>query len=112
MAHLKAINKKAHRVVDAVAETKKDVVALQQGPPQQPPHIPLGCSLVFSPGWEADQTGGTAGLCQPVERDIYDCYVTCFWPAHVPDHLNNAPDWASKCAAATKDWRNLDLVFP
>jgi len=54
----------------------------------------------------------TAGLCQPVERDIYDCYVTCFWPAQVPDHLNNYPDWASKCAAATKDWRNLDLVFP
>jgi len=30
----------------------------------------------------------------------------------VPDHLNNSPDWATKCAAATKDWRNLDLVFP
>jgi hypothetical protein len=26
--------------------------------------------------------------------------------------MNNYPDWASKCAAATKDWRNLDLVFP
>ena len=69
MTHLKAINKKAHRVIDAVDEQRKDVVGLQQGPPQQPkPHIPLGCSLVFSPGWEADQTGGTAGLCQPVDR--------------------------------------------
>jgi hypothetical protein len=47
-----------------------------------------------------------------VERDIYDCFVSCYWPAQVPDHLNNAADWASKCAAATKDWRNLDLVFP
>ena len=65
-----------------------------------------------SPGWEVDSAGGTAGLCQPVERDIYDCYVTCFWPAQVPDHLNNYPDWAKKCAAATKDWRNLDMVFP
>ena len=72
----------------------------------------MGCSLAFSPGWEVDSAGGTAGLCQPVERDIYDCYVTCFWPAQVPDHLNNYPDWSSKCAAATKDWRNLDLVFP
>ncbi len=68
--------------------------------------------LSFSPGWEVDSAGGTAGLCQPVERDIYDCYVTCFWPAQVPDHLNNSPDWANKCAAATKDWRNLDIVFP
>ncbi len=23
---------------------------------------------MFSPGWEADRNGGTAGLCQPVER--------------------------------------------
>ncbi len=59
---------------------------------------------------KVDSAGGTAGLCQPVERDIYDCYVTCFWPAQVPDHMNNYPDWASKCATATKDWRNLDLV--
>ena len=88
MIHLKAINRKAHRVVDATRgddAPKKDVVALQQGPPQQPqPHFPLGCSLVFSPGWEADQNGGTAGLCQPVERDIFDCHIGCFWPAQVP----------------------------
>ncbi len=51
----------------------------------------MGCALSFSPGWEVDSAGGTAGLCQPVERDIYDCYVTCFWPAQVPDHLNNYP---------------------
>jgi hypothetical protein len=76
------------------------------------PHIPLGCSLAFSPGWEADSSGGTAGLCQPVERDIFDCHLGCFWPAHVPDQLNHAPNWTSKCAAAQKDWRKLDLVFP
>ena len=93
----------------------EDVVALQQGgPPQQPepPHIPLGCSLVFSPGWEADRTGGTAGLCQPVERDLFDCHITCFWPAHVPDLYNYAPDWTGKCASAQKDWRKIDLIFP
>ncbi len=118
MRHLKAINRKAERVVRAVAPpaTDGDVVALQQssGPPQQPegPHIPLGCSLVFSPGWEADRNGGTAGLCQPVERDLFDCHLGCFWPAHVPDQLNHSPDWTSKCAAAQKDWRNIDLIFP
>jgi hypothetical protein len=113
MKHLRAINKKARRIEALAAE--EDITALQNPPGQQPPprpHVPMGCTLSFSPGWEVDSSGGTAGLCQPVERDIYDCYVTCFWPAQVPDHLNNYPDWANKCASATKDWRNLDLVFP
>ena len=56
----------------------------------------MGCALMFTPGWEVDAAGGTAGLCQPVERDIYDCFVSCYWPAQVPDHLNNAPDWTSQ----------------
>jgi hypothetical protein len=47
----------------------------------------MGCSIMFTPGWEVDSAGGTAGLCQPVERDIYDCFVSCYWPAQVPDHL-------------------------
>jgi Quinohemoprotein amine dehydrogenase, gamma subunit len=130
MKHMRALNKKARRIESNVAEqmtaaaptaaaddkiacpTEGDVVALQNPPAPVRPHVPMGCSLAFSPGWEVDSAGGTAGLCQPVERDIYDCYVTCFWPAQVPDHVNNYPDWASKCAVATKDWRNLDLVFP
>ena len=119
MKHLRAVNKKAARIDAQVSMMKEDVVGLQNAgnggngqAPQQRPHVPMGCALAFSPGWEVDSAGGTAGLCQPVERDIYDCYVTCFWPAQVPDHLNNYPDWASKCATATKDWRNLDLVFP
>lgn len=123
MKHLRAANKKARRIEEMAASARRDpvtnpgddVVALQnpQNPSSPPrPHVPMGCALAFSPGWEVDSSGGTAGLCQPVERDIYDCYVTCFWPAQVPDHLNNYPDWANKCAAATKDWRNLDLVFP
>jgi Quinohemoprotein amine dehydrogenase, gamma subunit len=124
MKHLRAVNKKARRIealqknaemAAAGPPEDQDVIALQnpQNPAAAPrPHVPMGCSLAFSPGWEVDSSGGTAGLCQPVERDIYDCYVTCFWPAQVPDHLNNSPDWANKCASATKDWRNLDLVFP
>ena len=119
MRHIKPTNQKAHRI-DALhaptqADDANDVVALQQGQTPQPqtgPHIPLGCSFVFSPGWETDSTGGTAGLCQPVERDLFDCHITCFWPAHVPDLYNHAPDWTDKCAAAQKDWRKIDLIFP
>lgn len=117
MKHLRAVNRKARRIAQSAAPQEaavpndQDVVALQEQAPARP-HIPMGCSLSFSPGWEVDSAGGTAGLCQPVERDIYDCYNSCFWPAQVPDHVNNFPDWASKCAVATKDWRNLDLVFP
>jgi len=117
MKHLKPLNQKAHRI-SAEAEPVADVVAMQQrgggggAAPAGGPHFPLGCSLVFSPGWEADSSGGTAGLCQPVERDLFDCHAGCFWPAQVPDQLNHAPNWTSKCAAAQKDWRNIDLVFP
>ena len=140
MDHLKAINQKARRIQAHVAgvpgevvgapvanggtadapassvangDAELDVVALESGPPGgSGPHIPLGCSLVFAPGWEVDSTGGTAGLCQPVERDLFDCHLACFWPAHVPDQLNHAPDWTGKCASAQKDWRKIDLIFP
>jgi hypothetical protein len=133
--HIKAINRKADRIersIDAggtaagatdgvrigaddgfVREDELEVVGLEsQEPGRQGPHFPLGCSLVFFPGWEADRSGGTAGLCQPVERDLFDCHLGCFWPAHVPDQLNHAADWTSKCASAQKDWRKLDLIFP
>ncbi len=133
MKHLKPVNEKARRVVSAIepslaearterldeaaavsSAAKADVVALQGRPPQQPtgPHIPLGCATIFSPGWEVDRTGGTAGLCQPVERDLFDCHFGCYWPAQVPDQLNHAPTWTGKCAAAQKDWRKIDLIFP
>jgi quinohemoprotein amine dehydrogenase gamma subunit len=123
MKHLTALNRKAaivERLVDGPAAAppgedaaRGDVVALQDVP-QQPsgPHVPIGCSFVFFPGWEVDKSGGTAGLCQPVERDLFDCHLGCFWPAQVPDQLNHAPDWTGKCASAQKDWRKIDLVFP
>jgi hypothetical protein len=47
-----------------------------------------------------------------VERDLFDCHIGCFWPAQVPDQLNHAQHWTASCAAAQKDWRKLDLVFP
>ena len=115
MKHLKPINQKAGRIEAQIAREKAsdelDVVGLESRPPDGP-HIPLGCSLVFFPGWEADSQGGTAGLCQPVERVLFDCHLACFWPAHVPDQLNHSVDWTGKCAAAQKDWRKLDLIFP
>jgi len=113
MKHLKSVNRKAGLIERQLREEdapRGEVVALQDS--QQGPHIPLGCSLVFSPGWEVDRNGGTAGLCQPVERDLFDCHIGCFWPAQVPDQLNYAPDWTAKCAAAQKDWRKIDLIFP
>jgi hypothetical protein len=113
--YLRPINRKAVKLQDRIAAGAGDVFALQSPPshiPSPRPHYPPGCSLAFSPGWEVDATGGTAGLCAPVERDLYDCYLSCYWPAQVPDHLNSYPDWASKCASATKDWRNISLVFP
>ena len=115
MRHLRSVNSKARRIEELAVAANADVVALQNPPQQTPaqrPHIPMGCSLAFSPGWEVDSAGGTAGLCQPVERDIFDCHIGCFWPAQVPDQLNHAPDWTAKCASAQKDWRKLDLVFP
>ena len=122
MKHLKPINQKAARIEAyveyeakkaAAADEEFDVVGLRTPPHEENgPHFPLGCSLAFYPGWEVDNQGGTAGLCQPVERDIFDCHLSCFWPAHVPDQLNHAADWTGKCASAQKDWRKLDLIFP
>ncbi len=131
MDHLKAINQKARRIQEHVGVPNGGSAAAAGGVPvpsavpadpgdldvvglesRDGPNIPLGCSLVFAPGWEVDSTGGTAGLCQPVERDLFDCHLACFWPAHVPDQLNHAPDWTGKCAAAQKDWRKIDLIFP
>ena len=72
MKHLRAMNQKARRIDEHTsASLKDDVVALQDARRLQhrKPHVPMGCALVFSPGWEVDSAGGTAGLCQPVERD-------------------------------------------
>jgi hypothetical protein len=51
-------------------------------------------------------------LCTPVERDLYDCYHSCYWPAQVPDALTNDPNWTKTCGAPVHDWSSIDLVFP
>ncbi|MEQ1949385.1 MAG: quinohemoprotein amine dehydrogenase subunit gamma [Bryobacteraceae bacterium] len=119
MNSLQAINRKARKLEQAhiaeVSAQEGDVEALQQGKQKAKPgrvYYPLGCTISFNPGWEVDVSGGTAGLCQPVERDLFDCYLGCAWPAQVPDHVSNNPDWTSKCGAAVNDWRNVDVVYP
>ena len=110
---LKPVNRKARKVEEALHAEIGDVEALQQQKRPAPRvYYPMGCTLNFTPGWEVDVSGGTAGLCQPVERDLFDCYLGCGWPAQVPDHLNNAPEWTDKCSSAANDWRKVDVVFP
>ena len=109
MKHLTPLNRKARRL-DALVSQAHSARALTADPP--PTYYPFGCSTVCSPGWEVDSGGGTHGLCQPMERDLYDCYHTCYWPVQVPDALNNSPDWATSCGAPMKDWKSIDLVFP
>jgi len=103
MKHVRAVNRKARMMTRAVAHDSGDVRALQN---------PLGCSLIFDPGWETDAAGGVTGLCQPVEADLYGCYDDCWWPAQVPDQLTNYLSWSDSCAAAERDWRKLDLIYP
>lgn len=104
MKHVKALNRKA-RMVERSAPNGDDVRALQSP-------APLGCSLIFDPGWETDAAGGVTGLCQPVEADLYGCYDDCWWPAQVPDQLTNYLGWSDSCASAERDWRKLDLIYP
>jgi hypothetical protein len=114
MEHLKPLNKKARKIEAAARQqahpgspvgSKPDVRALQQAP-----QLPLGCALIFDPGWEADGSGQMTGLCQPMEADLYGCYDECWWPAQLPDQLTSFLEWSDKCASAERDWRKLDLV--
>jgi hypothetical protein len=109
MKHAKALNRKARMMEErdqakSAEEKKADVRAMQ--------NLPLGCALIFDPGWETDATGGITGLCQPVEADLYGCYDDCWWPAQVPDQITNFLEWSDKCAAAERDWRKLDILDP
>lgn len=105
-----ACNQKARQLAAMVLAQRGEARALTQDPP--PTQYPYGCTTIFAPGWEVDSSNGTHGLCQPIERDLYDCYHTCYWPAQVPDGVTNAPKWTMSCGAPVQDWKSLDLVFP
>ncbi len=106
MNHLTPINVKARRLARLVGDESRAARAMAL------PDPPYGCTTIFAPGWEVDPSGGTHGLCTPIERDLYDCYHSCYWPAQVPDALTNFPHWAQSCGAPVNDWGSIDLVFP
>ena len=93
MKHLRPLNKKARRIDAEISPG--DVVALQNpaGPGAAArPHVPMGCALSFSPGWEVDSAGGTAGLCQPVRLFVtrYVAGVVALYPAQIKQPANRA----------------------
>lgn len=108
MKHLKAANHKAE-IVEAVqvAEAQgvqEDVVGMAQ---------PMGCTTIFNPGWEANMWGGVNAMCAPMEADLLGCANVCWWPAQVPDSLQNYSEWAKACSGMNQeDWKSLEVVFP
>ena len=106
MKHLFAVNQKARMIETLVIQDSPKAHAMVA------PDPPFGCTTMFAPGWEVDSSGATHGLCTPIERDLYDCYHTCYWRAQVPDALTNSPNWAKSCGAPVNDWASIDLVFP
>lgn len=105
MKHLKPLNDKARLLERAAEDGRSDEVYLMQT-------IVAGCSASLDPGWEVDPFGGVAGLCQPMEADLYGCSDPCWWPAQVPDTLVTYPDWNAGADSAQRDWRMLQAVYP
>jgi hypothetical protein len=104
MKHLKPMNAKARLLEQAAAAGQQDEVRLMT--------TIAGCASTLDPGWEVDPFGGVAGLCQPMEADLYGCTDPCWWPAQVADTLNSYPDWNAEAPSAQRDWRVLQSVFP
>ncbi len=102
MNHMKPLNKKAALLNHGHPA----------GDPVQTMAPAVGCTTVFDPGWEVDAFGGVAGLCQPMEADLYGCTDPCWWPVQVPDTLNTYTDWSVGSDNAARDWRALQAVFP
>lgn len=104
MKTMKPLNRKAHLLAQAAgAQAFDDVVGMTP---------PLGCTSSFDPGWEVDSAGGVAGLCQPMEADLYGCSDPCWWPAQVPDTMHSYPDWNRGVDSPGNDWRKLQTVYP
>lgn len=104
MKHLKPLNAKAELLAEAAERGSTDEVVAMQ--------TVVGCTSTTDPGWEVDAFGSVAGLCQPMEADLYGCADPCWWPAQVPDVMNTYPDWDAAAPSAGTDWRKLDAVFP
>lgn len=104
MKRLQALNRKAVLLDQAIEGGQLDEVYTMQ--------TVAGCSTTLDPGWEIDPFGGVAGLCQPMEADLYGCSDPCWWPAQVADTLNSNRDWNQDADSAQRDWRMLQTLFP
>ncbi len=104
MRHLKPLNHKARLVDEAAAAGRVEEVYTMANI--------VGCAVSFDPGWEVDSTGSVAGLCQPMEADLYGCTDPCWWPAQVPDTMVSYPDFTNGSPSASQDWRKLQAVYP
>ncbi|HKM36461.1 MAG TPA: quinohemoprotein amine dehydrogenase subunit gamma [Thiopseudomonas sp.] len=104
MKHLKAINNKAKKMVQAIADDEVDQVMAMS--------VIAGCTATADPGWEVDAFGGVSSLCQPMESDLYGCADPCWWPAQLPDIMNTHPNWNNDAINSDQDWRNLNTIFP
>ncbi|MBT9519991.1 MAG: quinohemoprotein amine dehydrogenase subunit gamma [Dechloromonas sp.] len=105
MKSIKPMNKKAAAIDQATTSDELNEVVLMSA-------AVAGCATTFDPGWETDVFYGVAGLCQPMEADLYGCSDPCWWPAQVPDTLHNHPSWNEGKDNASVDWRSLQSVFP
>ena len=46
-------------------------------------------------------------MCSPTEANLAGCSGVCWWPAQVPDSLQNYPEWAKGCSGVNmEDWRS------
>lgn len=105
MNRLKALNRKAHQIETALSEEAAEKVVAMSA-------VVAGCTSTFDPGWEMDPFLGVAGLCQPMEADLFGCSDACWWPAQVPDTLNSYPEWSEGYNNALANWQKLKSVFP
>ena len=104
MKHFEPLNPKAKMLDEAINEGRRDEVVAMQSV--------VGCVTTFDPGWEVDEDGGVAGLCQPMEADLYGCADPCWWPSQVPDTTGSYTAWSDKAPSAATDWRNLETIYP
>ena len=104
MGLFKPLNPKADLLNKSIKEGyEKEVIAMSSI---------VGCTSTFDPGWEVDAFGGVAGLCQPMESDLYGCSDPCWWPTQVPDTSSSYKNWADKAPSSKDDWRELENVYP
>ena len=108
MKYLTARNRKAEAVFEYLEAEGGKVKALQDRPPEYPP----GCTTIFSPGWEVDAAGETAGLWRTRRAGPLRLLQELLLAGASAGLLEQQPRLHSGCASAAQDFRKIDLVFP